>query len=44
MDVSRPIPRAALRHGGHTREARALQREIMTLIRESKDLLQSFND
>jgi hypothetical protein len=33
---------AALRHGGHTQEARALQREAMDLIRQSKDLLYRF--
>lgn len=33
---------AALRHGGHTQEARALQREAIDLIRQSKDLLSGF--
>ncbi len=33
---------AALRHGGHTQEARALQRAAMDLIRQSKDILFSF--
>lgn len=31
--------RAALRHGGHTQEARAVHREVTDLIRQSKDLL-----
>jgi hypothetical protein len=31
--------RAALRHGGHTQEARAMHQEAMDLIRQSKDLL-----
>jgi hypothetical protein len=31
--------RAALKHGGHTKEARARHREVMALIRQSKDLL-----
>ena len=34
--------RAALRHGEHTQEARALYREVMDLIRQSKDLLNRF--
>ena len=31
--------RAALRHGGHTREAKAFHRETMRLIRISKECL-----
>jgi hypothetical protein len=33
---------AALRHGGHTQEARVLHREAMALIRQSKNILQPF--
>jgi len=33
---------AALRHGGCTKEARALHKEAMCLIRQSKNLLESF--
>lgn len=34
--------KAALRHGGCTKGALALHREAMSLIRQSKNLLQSF--
>jgi len=30
---------AALRHGGYTKEAKALRKEAMDLIRQTKDLL-----
>ena len=33
---------AALRHGGHTQQARALHRESMDLIRQSKNFLHEF--
>lgn len=35
--------RAALRHGGHTKHAKAHHREVMALIRQSKDNLQFLN-
>jgi hypothetical protein len=35
---------AVLRHGDYTKEAKVLHLEAMTLIRQSKDLLRSFND
>ncbi len=34
--------RAVLRHGGHTKEAKILHREAMTLIHQSKNFLQLF--
>jgi hypothetical protein len=34
---------AALRHGGCTKEAKALHKEALTLLRASKDFLQSVN-
>lgn len=34
---------AAIRHGGHTKDAKAMHRDAMALIRESKDFLQTFN-
>ena len=34
---------ALLKHGGHTKEAKAMHREAMALIRQSKDLLRSFS-
>jgi len=34
--------RAVLRHGGHTKKAKILHREAMTLIRQSKNFLQLF--
>jgi len=35
---------AILKHGSHTKEAKAIHREAMALIRQSKDLLRSFGD
>ncbi|OGN59094.1 MAG: hypothetical protein A3C42_00835 [Chlamydiae bacterium RIFCSPHIGHO2_02_FULL_45_9] len=35
---------AVLRHGGHTKEAKASHREAMDLIRQSKGLLRSVAD
>ena len=35
---------AAFRHGGHTKEARTLHRESMALIRQSKEILRSFDN
>jgi hypothetical protein len=35
---------AALQHGGYTKEARTFHQEAMHLIRQNKDLLQSFLD
>lgn len=32
---------AALRHGGYTKEAREMHKEVRELIRRSKDLLES---
>lgn len=32
---------AALRHGGHTKQAKAQHREVMATIRQSKNFLQS---
>ncbi len=32
---------AALRHGGCTREAQFIRKEVLTLIRQSKDLLKA---
>lgn len=34
---------AAFRHGGHTKVAKARHREVMTLIRQSKDFLRSLD-
>ncbi|MGE0631262.1 MAG: HGGxSTG domain-containing protein [Parachlamydiales bacterium] len=34
---------AALKHGGHTKKAKAQHSETMMLIRRSKDLLQSLS-
>lgn len=34
---------AALRHGGHTKEAKAIHRESMNLIRLSKEYLNGFD-
>ena len=34
---------AAFRHGGQTKEAREMHREAMALIRQSKDLMRSFD-
>ncbi len=34
---------AALRHGGHTKESKARNREVMALIRQSKDFLRSLD-
>lgn len=34
--------KAALRHGGHTKQVKAHHREMMTLIRQSRNFLGSF--
>jgi len=33
---------AALKHGGHTKQAKAQHREVMALVKKSKQLIKNF--